>query len=175
MSEVERKGAVTFKGNPLTLIGPELKAGDKAPDFKVLAKDLSEVSLASTKGKTRLISVVPSLDTPVCELQTVRFNKEASSLPSNVVVLTVSMDLPFAQTRFCGAQHADKITALSDHRDASFGKAYGVLIKELRLLARAVFIVGADDKIQYIEVVKEVTNHPDYDKALNALKAGAKA
>ncbi len=174
MSEQERKGIITFKGNPLTLIGSEIKAGDTAPDFKVLAKDLSEVTLASTKGKTRLISVVPSVDTPVCELQTKRFNEEASKLPANVAVLTVSMDLPFAQTRFCGAQGTDKITALSDHREASFGKAYGVLIKELRLLARAVFVIGADDKVQYAEIVKEVTAHPDYDKALNALKAGVR-
>ncbi len=175
MSEQERKGVITFKGNPLTIIGPELKAGDKAPEFKALAKDLSEVSLASSKGKTRLISVVPSVDTPVCELQTKRFNEEASRLPANVAVYTVSMDLPFAQTRFCGAQNADKITCISDHREASFGKAYGVLIKELRLLARAVFVVGPDDKIQYAEYVKEVTSHPDYDKALNVLKAGARA
>ena len=174
MSDQERKGAVTFKGNPLTLIGPELKAGSSAPDFKLLAKDLSEVTLASSKGKTRLISVVPSLDTPVCEAQTKRFNEEASKLPSNIVVLTVSMDLPFAQTRFCGAQKTDKITCLSDHRESSFGKAYGVLIKELRLLARSIFVIGPDDKIQYLEYVKEVTQHPDYDKALNALKAGAK-
>jgi thioredoxin-dependent peroxiredoxin len=175
MSENERKGAVTFKGNPLTLVGNEVKAGDKAPDFKALAKDLSEVSLAASKGKTRLISVVPSLDTPVCELQTKRFNEEASKLPSDVVVYTVSMDLPFAQTRFCGANKADKITAISDHREGSFGKAYGVLIKELRLLARAVFVIGPDDKVQYAQVVKEVTEHPDYDKALAALKAGARA
>ncbi len=175
MSDQERKGVITFKGNPLTLIGSEVKVGDTAPDFKLLAKDLSEVTLASSKGKTRFISVVPSLDTPVCELQTKRFNEEASKLPANVVVLTVSMDLPFAQTRFCGAQHADKITCLSDHREASFGKAYGVLIKELRLLTRSIFIIGADDKVQYVEYVKEVTQHPDYDKALNSLKAGAKA
>lgn len=174
MSE-ERKGAVTFKGNPLTLIGAEVKVGDKAPDFKALAKDLSEVTLASSKGKTRLISVVPSLDTPVCELQTKRFNEEASKLPSDVVVLTVSADLPFAQTRFCGAQHADKIQCLSDHRDTSFGKAYGVLIKELRLLARAIFVIGPDDKVKYAEYVKEVTNHPDYEKALASLKAGARS
>ena len=174
MSDMERKNVITFKGNPLTLIGPEIKAGSQAPDFKALAKDLSEVTLASSKGKTRLISVVPSLDTPVCELQTKRFNEEASKLPSDVVVLTVSMDLPFAQTRFCGAQHADKIVCISDHRDASFGKAYGVLIKELRLLARAIFIIGADDKVLYAEYVKEVTQHPDYDKALNTLKAGAR-
>ena len=174
MADPERKN-VTFKGNPITLIGPELKAGDKAPDFKALGKGLVEVTLAESKGKTRLISVVPSLDTPVCEVQTKRFNEEASKLPSSVAVYTVSMDLPFAQGRFCTAQHADKITCLSDHRDASFGKAYGVLIKELRLLTRAVFVVGPDDKIQYVEYVKEVTSHPDYDKALNALKAGAKA
>ena len=174
MAETERKGAVTFKGNPLTLIGPELKAGDKAPEFKLLAKDLSEATLANSKGKTRLISVVPSLDTPVCEAQTKRFNEEASKLPQNVAVFTVSMDLPFAQTRFCGAQKTDKITALSDHREASFGKAYGVLIKELRLLARSVFILGPDDKIQYAEYVKEVTQHPDYERALGVLKAGAR-
>ncbi len=175
MSEQERKGAVTFKGNPVTLVGPELKAGDKAPDFKVLGKGLAEITLASSKGKARLISVVPSVDTPVCELQTKRFNEEASRLPAGVEVLTVSMDLPFAQARFCGANNADKITSLSDHRDASFGKNYGVLIKELRLLTRAIFVVGPDDKIQYVEYVKEVTQHPDYDKALGALKAGARA
>jgi thiol peroxidase len=171
---MERKGVITFKGNPLTLIGPEIKAGDKAPDFKVIGKDLSEVTLASSKGKTRLISVVPSLDTPVCELQTKRFNEEASKLPADVVVLTISMDLPFAQNRFCSANHADKITVLSDHRESSFGKNYGVLINELKLLTRAIFIVGADDKVQYAEYVKEVTSHPDYDKALNFLKTGAK-
>ncbi len=174
MPDIERKNEITFKGNPLTLIGPEIKAGSKAPDFKVLAKDLSEVTLASSQGKTRLISVVPSLDTPICELQTKRFNEEASKLPSDVVVLAVSMDLPFAQTRFCGAQKTDKIICLSDHREASFGKAYGVLIKELRLLARSIFIIGQDDKILYAEYVKEVTQHPDYEKALNVLKAGAK-
>lgn len=174
MSEIERKGVITFKGNPLTLIGKEVKAGDAAPDFKAVGAGLSEVTLASSKGKTRLISVVPSLDTPVCEMQTKRFNEEASKLPSDVSVITISMDLPFAQGRFCTANHADKITTLSDHRDASFGKNYGVLIKELRLLARAIFIVGSDDKVQYVEYVKEVTQHPDYDKALNFLKTGAK-
>ena len=169
----ERK-TVTFKGNPITLIGPELKAGDKAPDFKLLANDLSEVTLASSKGKTRLISVVPSLDTPVCDLQTKRFNEEAGKLPKDVVVYTVSVDLPFAQKRWCGASSATNIQTLSDHRETSFGTAYGALIKELRLLARAVFIIGADDKIQYAEYVKEVTQHPNYDAALNALKAAAK-
>ena len=168
----ERKGVITFKGNPLTLVGPELKVGDKAPDFKVLGKGLTEFTLASYKGKTKLISVVPSLDTPICELQTKRFNEEATKLPTDVVVLTISMDLPFAQTRFCGAQNTTKIEALSDHREASFGTSYGVLIKELRLLARSIFIVSASDKIEYVEIVKEVTTHPDYEKALNALKAG---
>ena len=169
MSEQERKGAVTFKGNPLTLMGPELKAGDKAPHFQLLANDLSPVTLENFKGKTKLISVVPSLDTPVCDQQTKRFNEEASKLPSDVVVLTVSADLPFAQTRWCGAAHADKIKTLSDHRETSFGKAYGVLIKELRLLSRSIFIVGADDRIKYVEYVKEITQHPNYEKALSAV------
>ncbi len=175
MSAVERKDAATFKGNPLTLVGLELKAGQSAPDFKLLANDLSEVSLVNFKGKTVLISVVPSLDTPVCDMQTKRFNEEASKLPADVTVLTVSADLPFAQSRWCGAAHADKIKTVSDHREVSFGQAYGVLIKELRLLSRSIFIVGPDQKIQYAEYVKEVTQHPDYDKALNALKAGARA
>ena len=175
MPELERKTAVTFKGNPITLIGPELKAGDAAPDFKLLANDLSEVTFSDFKGKTKLISVVPSLDTPVCDMQSKRFNEEASKLPAGVAVLTVSIDLPFAQKRWCGAANADKIKTLSDHRDASFGKAYGVLIKELRLLTRAVFIVGPDDKIQYAEYVKEITQHPDYEKALGSLKSGARA
>lgn len=174
MADTERKGVILFKGNPLTLIGPEVKVGDKAPSFTALAAGLKETTLADSKGKTRLISVVPSLDTPVCEVQTKRFNEEASKFPSDVAVITISMDLPFAQSRFCTANHADKIQVLSDHRDASFGKGYGVLIKELRLLTRAIFIVGADDKVQYVEYVKEVTSHPDYDKALNFLKAGAK-
>lgn len=175
MSEQERKGAATFKGNPLTLIGPELKSGDKAPNFQILANDLSPVSLETFKGKTKLISVVPSLDTPVCDAQTKRFNDEASKLPSDVAILTVSMDLPFAQTRWCGAAHADKIKCFSDHRDASFGKAYGVLIKELRLLSRSIFVVGPDDRIKYVEYVKEVTQHPNYEKALDSLRAKARA
>lgn len=174
MSDLERKNAVTFKNNPITLIGEEVKAGQKAPDFKVLGEGLKEVTLADFKGKTVLVSVVPSVDTPVCELQTKRFNEEASKLPADVAVLTVSMDLPFALKRFCGA-NASKVQPLSDHRDASFGKAYGVLIKELRLLARAVFIIDAQGNVQYAEYVKEVTTHPDYDKALASLKAGAKA
>ena len=174
MADEERKGAITFKGNPLTLLGPELKKGDKAPNFKLLANDLSEVSLESFKGKTRLISVVPSLDTPVCDMQTKRFNEEASRLPSDVVVLTVSADLPFAQSRWCGAAHVDKVKCLSDHREAAFGKAYGVLIKELRLLSRSIFVIGPDDKIQYVEYVKEITQHPNYEKALNSLREKAR-
>lgn len=175
MADQERKGAITFKGNPLTAIGPELKAGDKAPDFQLLANDLSAVSLANFKGKTKLISVVPSLDTPVCDAQTKRFNEEASKLPSDVAVLTVSADLPFAQTRWCGAAHADKVKCLSDHREAAFGKAYGVLIKELRLLARSIFVIGPDDRIRYVEYVKEITQHPDYEKALSSLREKVRA
>ncbi|MBI4115255.1 MAG: thiol peroxidase [Candidatus Omnitrophica bacterium] len=174
MAEQERKGAATFKGNPLTLIGPELKKGDKAPNFQLLAGDLSAVTLESFKGKIKLISVVPSLDTPVCDMQTKRFNEEASRLPSDVVVLTVSADLPFAQTRWCGAAHVDKVKVLSDHKETSFGKAYGVLIKELRLLSRSIFVVGSDDKIQYVEYVKEVTQHPNYEKALGSLREKAR-
>lgn len=169
----ERKGVVTFKGGPLTLVGPEIKAGAKAPDFKVLDKGLGEVTLKSSAGKVRLISVVPSLDTPVCDQQTRRFNEEAAKLPDRVAVLTISVDLPFAQSRFCSAADVTKVQTLSDHRDASFGQNWGVLIKELRLLARAVFVVGADDTVKYVQVVKEVTSHPDYDKALAAAKAAA--
>ena len=175
MAEQERKGAATFKGNPLTLIGPELKKGDKAPNFQLLGGDLSAVTLETFKGKTKLISVVPSLDTPVCDAQTKRFNEEASKLPSDVAILTVSTDLPFAQTRWCGAAHVDKVKCLSDHREAAFGKAYGVLIKELRLLARSIFVIGPDDKIQYVEYVKEITQHPNYEKALNSLREKVRA
>lgn len=166
----ERKERVTFKGGPLTLVGPELKAGDKSPDFQLLANDLSVVTLAHSKGKTRLFNVVPSLDTPVCDMQTKRFNQEAAHFPSNIEVYTVSCDLPFAQARWCGAAKTDRIKFLSDHRDLSFGQAYGVLIKELRLLTRAIFIVDPNDKISYVQVVKEVTNQPNYDEVLNALK-----
>jgi thiol peroxidase len=167
----ERKNVVTFKGGPLTLIGPEIKAGDKAPDFKLIDTGLKAVTLADSKGKTRLVSVVPSIDTPVCDLQTKRFNQEASKLPANIAVMTVSMDLPFAQGRWCGLAGADKVQMLSDYQEQSFGKAYGVLIKELKLLSRAVFVIGPDDKVQYVEYVKEVTEHPDYEKVLEFIKA----
>ena len=165
----ERTGVTTFKGNPLTLIGPEMTVGQKAPEFQALAQDLSTVTLASSRGKTRLISVVPSLDTPVCDAQTRRFNTEASKLP-NVTILTISMDLPFAQKRWCGAAGIDKVQLLSDHRDASFGTAYGVLIKELRLLARSIFVIDADGAVRYVEYVPEVTSHPNYDAALVAAR-----
>jgi thiol peroxidase len=161
---------VTFKGNPVTLIGNEVKVGDQAPDFKVLANDLSEVTLADTKGHVRLISVVPSLDTGVCDAQTRRFNEEAAKL-DNVKVLTISVDLPFAQKRWCGANGIENVQTLSDHRDVSFGQAYGVLIKELRLLARAVFVIDSNDKITYVEYVPEATNHPNYEAAIEAAKA----
>lgn len=168
----ERKNGTTLKGNPFTLIGSEVKVGQQAPEFAALAGDLSPVTLASSKGKTRLLISVPSLDTPVCDAETRRFNEEAAKL-SGVEVLIVSVDLPFAQGRFCQTAGIKNVKCLSDHRDTSFGKAYGTLIKELRLLSRAVFIVGADDKVQYVEYVKEVATHPNYDAALNALKAGA--
>ncbi len=169
----ERKGAVTFKGGPLTLVGPELKVGAKAPDFKVIDNKLQEVTLKTSAGKVRVISVVPSLDTPVCDQQTRRFNDEAAKLSDKVAVLTVSMDLPFAQSRFCATAGIAKVQVLSDHREASFGQNYGVLIKELKLLSRAVFVVGADDTIKYVQYVKEVVEHPDYEKALNAARTAA--
>ncbi len=168
----ERKGVITFKGGPLTLIGPELKVGDTAPNFKLLNNSLGEVTLDNFKGKTLLISVAPSLDTPVCSLQTQRFNKELPSLPASVEVITVSADLPFAQGRFCGAENI-KMMTLSDHRDMAFGDAYGTHIKELRLDTRAIFVVGKDGKIKHVEIVKEVTEHPNYDAALAAAKANA--
>jgi thioredoxin-dependent peroxiredoxin len=172
--EQERQAATTLKGNPFTLVGSEIKVGQKAPEFTALAGDLSPVSLSASKGKTRLLVSVPSLDTPVCDAETRRFNEEASKMPG-VETLVVSVDLPFAQGRFCQTAGIKNVKTLSDHRDLSFGKAYGTLIKELRLLSRAIFVVGPDDTIQYVEYVKEVANHPNYDAALNALKQGAAA
>lgn len=168
-STQERRGAVKFKGNPLTLLGPELKVGSPAPDFQVLAQDLSPVTLAGFKGKTLLISVVPSLDTPVCDAQTRRFNQEAATLP-HVEILTVSMDLPFAQKRWCGAAGIERVKTVSDHREASFGKAYGTLIQELRLLTRALFLVDRNGTLRYVEYVPEVTSHPNYEAALAAAR-----
>ena len=165
-----RRGGVTFKGNPLTLIGPKITVSSRAPDFHVIATDLSPVTLADSRGKRRLISVVPSLDTPVCDAQTRRFNQEAAALP-NVEILTISMDLPFAQKRWCGAAGIDRVKVLSDHRDASFGAAYGTLIQELRLLSRAIFVIDAGDIVRYVEYVPEVTSHPNYDAALAAVRS----
>ncbi|MFE7063921.1 thiol peroxidase [Bacillus haimaensis] len=161
---------VTFKGNKMTLVGSEVKVGDKAPNFSVLANDLSPVTLEDSKGFKRLISVVPSIDTGVCDAQTRRFNEEASKL-DNVKVITVSMDLPFAQKRWCAASGLDNVQVVSDHRDASFGEAYGVLMQELRLLARSTFVVDSNDTVTYVEYVGEGTDHPDYDAAIEALKA----
>ncbi len=166
----ERNGVITMKGNPLTLIGPGLKVGDKAPDVELLDNDLHPVSLYSFQKKACILASVPSLDTPVCDMETRRFNEEATNLGDEVAIVTISMDLPFAQKRWCGAAGIDKVITLSDHRDAAFGKEYGVLIKELRLLARAVFVVDRDSKITYIEIVREVTDEPDYQAALTALK-----
>ena len=167
---MERTGIVAMKGKPLTLIGPDIRVGEKAPDFTVLDGELREVRLGDFTGKTKIISVTPSLDTPVCDLQLRRFNREAASLPHDVVVLNMSMDLPFAITRFCTTAEIDRAKALSDHRDASFGTAYGVLIKELRLLARSIFIIDKDNTVRYKEIVQEESNHPDYERALKALR-----
>lgn len=167
----ERKGAVTFKGNPLTLVGPELKAGEQAPEFTVLDQAFQPVKLSSFRGQKVVISAVPSLDTPVCEIQTKRFNQEASRLSAKV--LTISMDLPFAQKRFCDAHKIANVSVLSDYRDRQFANAYGLYIKELGLLARAVLIVDEQGKIAYVQVVKEVTQEPDYNAALGRLGSAA--
>ena len=166
----ERKGLVTIHGNPLTLLGPELKAGDAAPDAELLDNDLTPVSISGFRGRVVILSVVPSLDTPVCDLQTRRFNQEAANLSSDVAILTISMDLPFAQKRWCGAAGVENVTTLSDHREAAFGKAYGLLIKELRLLARSVMVVDRDGVIRYRELVKETAEAPDYEAALAAVR-----
>ena len=168
---MERTGIITFKGNPMALLGPELKVGDKAPEFQVVDNSLAPVTLASSAGKIRVISAVPSLDTPVCDTETRRFNQEAAALPENVVVLTISLDLPFAQKRWCGAAGIDRVTTLSDYRDRSFGLGYGLLIKELMLLSRAVLVLDAEGIIRYIQIVPEVTSEPDYDAVIQAAKA----
>ena len=162
---------ITFKHNPVTLLGNEVKVGDKAPDFTVLANDLSPVSLKDSEGKIRLFSVVPSLDTGVCDAQTRRFNEAAAELGDNVVIYTVSMDLPFAQKRWCGAAGIDAVQTVSDHREGSFGQAYGVLIESLRLLTRSVFVVDAEGTVTYVEYVPEATDHPNYEAAIEAVKA----
>jgi len=166
----ERKGVVTMKGNPLTLIGNEVKVGDVAPDCTVTANDLSAVKLSSFRGKVCIISAVPSLDTSVCDIETRRFNQEAAGLGQDVRILTISMDLPFAQKRWCAAHDIEAVMTLSDYREASFGMAYGVLIKELRLLARAIFVVDRDGKVRYVQLVKEIATEPDYAAVLEAVK-----
>jgi thiol peroxidase len=166
----ERDGLVTMKGNPITLTGTELQVGDQAPDFVAIDNDLNPVSFDSFRGKVCIISSVPSLDTPVCDMETRRFNDEAGRLGDDVEILTISMDLPFAQKRWCGAAGVEAVQTLSDHRDAAFGQAYGVLIKGLRLLARAVFVVDKEGTIRYIELVKEIASEPDYDAVLTAVK-----
>lgn len=168
--ETERKNAVTFKGNPLTLLGEEVKAGMRAPEFEVLANDLTPVKLANYANKIKVISVVPSLDTPICDSQTRKFNEAAVGFSTDTVVLTISMDLPFAQARWCGAAGIKNVVTLSDHKSASFGLGYGTLISELRLLSRAIFIVDKDNVVRYAEYVPEVASHPDYERAIEALK-----
>lgn len=167
----ERTGLVTLKGNPVTLTGSEVKVGQKAPDAVLVANDLSTVKLSTwTRGKVGIITAVPSLDTSVCDVETRRFNVEAGNLGEAVVVLAVSMDLPFAQARWCGAAGVKNVRTLSDHRDAAFGKAYGVLIQDLRLLARAVFVVDKEGVVRYVELVKEVASEPNYAAALDAAR-----
>jgi thiol peroxidase len=170
---MERAGATTLKGNPLTLVGPELKAGDPAPDFTLVDGGLKTVTLKDTGNAVRIISVIPSLDTPVCDAQTKHFNEAAANLPG-VDIITVSMDLPFAQKRWCGAFGVDKVKMLSDHKDGSFGANYGTLIKELRIESRAIFVLDADNTVRHAEYVKEVADFPNYETALAAARsAGA--
>ena len=168
---MERNGITTMKGNPMTLVGPELKVGDKAPDFTVLDQTMGKKTLKDYDGKIKVISVTPSLDTPVCDLQIHWFNEDAANQPADVAVLNISMDLPFAIRRFCATGGIDRAMALSDHRDASFGTNWGVLMKELRLLARSIFVVDKENVIRYVQIVPEQTAEPDYEAALKALKA----
>jgi thiol peroxidase len=170
--EEESMASVTFQGNPVNVVGSEVKVGHSAPDFKVQKNDMTDYTLSSSAGKTRIIASVPSLDTPVCDLETRRFNQEAASLP-NVEIVVISMDLPFAQKRWCGAAGVDKLITASDHRDASFAKNYGVLMEGGpldRLTARAVFVVGPDNKVTYVEYVNEITEQPNYDAVLAAIR-----
>lgn len=166
----KRTGVITFLNNPMTLVGKEVKVGEQAPDFTLLNNDLQAKTLKDYEGKVKIISVVPSLDTGVCDAQTRRFNVEASKLSDDVVILTVSMDLPFAQKRWCGAAGIDKVVTLSDHKDASFGTNYGFLIEELRLLTRGIVVIGKDNKVGYVEYVPEVTHEVNFNAALEAAK-----
>ncbi len=166
----ERAEAVTLHGNPLTLMGQEVAMGSPAPDVTLLNNELNPVKISDYRGKLVVISSVPSLDTPTCDMQTRRFNSEAANLGDDVVILTVSMDLPFAQTRWCGAAGVDQVITLSDHREAAFGDAYGLLIKELRLLGRAVMVLDREGVVRYYQLVKEISEEPDYDAALASVK-----
>ena len=167
---MDRKNIVTMKGSPLTLTGEEVKVGQPARDFKVLDHSLVETTLSNFKDKVKLIASVPSLDTPVCDTEIKRFNDEASKLSKDLAIIFISMDLPFAQKRFCQSYDINKVKTLSDHKDADFGLKYGVLIKELRLLARAIFIIDKKDIVRYIQMVPELSHQPDYDAALAELK-----
>ncbi len=167
----ERIGGVTLKGNPMTLIGPEIKVGSKAPNFSALAQDMSAVTVGTDAGKIRLFLSVPSLDTSVCDIEAKRFNEMAAGLGDDVVVYVVSVDLPFAQKRWCGATGSANIRTLSDHRTVSFGEAFGTHVKEARLLSRAVFLIDRNDTVQYVEYVREIGQEPDYEAALAAIKA----
>lgn len=166
----ERTGIITMHGNPLTLLGTEIKTGETAPDATLLDNALNPVNLSSYRGKVCVISSVPSLDTPVCDIETRRFNQEAEELAKDVVILTVSMDLPFAQKRWCGAAGVDRVITLSDHRDASFGSAYGMLIKELRLLARGIFVIDQKGIVRYVQIVNEMSEEPDYSEVIEEIK-----
>ena len=166
----ERAGIITVQGNPLTLLGNEVKIGDKAPDFEVTDNDMAPVTFASFRGKTCIIASVPSLETNTCDLETRRFNDEAGKLGPDVTILTISMDLPFTQKRWCGAAGVDKVQTLSDYKDASFGSAYGVLVKETKLLARTIFVVDREGTVRYIQIVPDISQEPDYNSVLDAVK-----
>jgi thiol peroxidase len=170
---MERPAATTMRGKPLTLLGPELKAGEKAPDFQAVTDSLQDVNLEKTGHAVRIFSVIPSLDTPVCDAQTKRFNEEAAKL-DGIEIYTISMDLPFAQKRWCGAFGVDKVKMLSDHRTGSFGEHYGTMIKELRIESRAIFVLDKDGTIKHVEYVKEIADHPNYEAALAAAKSLSK-
>jgi thiol peroxidase len=166
----ERSAAVSMHGKPLTLIGKELNVGDKAPEVELLDNDLNPIKLSSFQGKVCVIASVPSLDTPVCDMETRRFNETAGQLGADVVILTVSVDLPFAQKRWCGAAGVENVVTLSDHRDTAFGTAFGVLVKELRLLGRSIFVLDRNGTVQYIQNVKELSEEPNYDAVLEAVR-----
>lgn len=166
----ERRGLVTLKGNPVTLLGPTIKPGDDAPDVELLTNDLEPFKLSSLKGKVAVLITVPSLDTQVCDVETKRFNDEAQKLGDGVAVVVISVDLPFAQKRWCGAAGVSAVQTLSDHRDTAFGVAYGVLIQGVRLLARAIFVVDKDGDVRYVQIVPEVAQEPDYAAVLDAVR-----